>query len=362
MDLDFHRELRGTLRLVNGEQAVAHYGDWQAEYDALTASAAALDFSFRGRFCLTGNDRVRFLHGQVTNDVQMLGVGAGCYATVVNAKGRMESDLTIYRLGDELLLDFEPGFTSALKSRLEKFIVADDVQVVDVSELYALVTVQGPAAEGVIRAMGLFDVLPELPFRIARQVDSELGELYAANRPRLGGMGFDLFVPAGVLRPVLKKVAESLRARGGRLAGWDAFEVARIEGGIPRYGADMDEGNFPLEAGIDTQAVSYQKGCYIGQEVLNRIHTMGHVNRELRGLVFRPGCEAVPSKGDRILFREKESGYVTSAVESPRFQRPIALGYLRKEAGQSGTELVVRTSSGDLPAKVCDLPFSTFDK
>src|ERR1043166_1948505 len=128
---EYHRELGAQFTPVNGMDVVEHYGDDNAEYFALRESAGVFDLSFRGRFCLTGADRKRFLHGQVTNNVSDLNVGEGCYAALTTAKGKMQSDLNIYCLQDELLLDFEPGFSEAVKQRLEKYIIADDVQIVD---------------------------------------------------------------------------------------------------------------------------------------------------------------------------------------------------------------------------------------
>src|SRR5215475_14656729 len=135
---------------MNGAEVVADHGDATAEQAALRNAAGVLDFSFRGRICLTGADRARFLHGQVTNDIKKLRAGEGCYAALVTAKGKMESDLNIYALQDELLLDFEPGLTTKVSQRLEKYIVADDVQIVDVAPHYGLLSVQGPKAQGVV--------------------------------------------------------------------------------------------------------------------------------------------------------------------------------------------------------------------
>ena len=143
---DFHRAHGANFAEVNGSEVPADYGDWLAEYEGLRKNAGIADLSCRSRLCLTGTDRIRFLHGQVTNNVQALGTGRGCYAALVNAKGRLEADLNAYALADELLLDSEPGLTGSLVQRLERYIVADDVQVVDVSSLYGLLTVQGPSA------------------------------------------------------------------------------------------------------------------------------------------------------------------------------------------------------------------------
>src|SRR6266850_2862139 len=129
---ELHESFGARFTTVNGAEVVADYGDSPAEHTALRQSAGVLDLSFRSRICLTGADRVRFLHGQVTNDVNRLAVGEGCYAALVTAKGRIQSDLNIYRLQDELLLDFEPGLTQTVSQRLEKYVISEDVQVVDV--------------------------------------------------------------------------------------------------------------------------------------------------------------------------------------------------------------------------------------
>ena len=343
-----------------------------------------LDLSFRGRICLVGSDRARFLHGQVTNDVKKLAVGSGCYAALTTAKGRMESDLSIFCLPDELLLDFEPGLTRKISQRLEKFIIADDVQIVDAAPHYGLLSVQGPKAEAVVRAIGLFAEIPAKPFDSLKISDATLGEIYLANQPRLGvcrsrgdetqtgknsetphvvscnfeNAGFDLFVPTHSLAAVADKLIAAAKQVGGRACGWQAFETARIEAGIPRFGVDMDETNLPLECGPALRdAVSYNKGCYIGQEVINRIHSVGHVTKELRGLRLADDLRTLPQKHDKLFHNGKETGFVTSAVKSPALNANIALGYIRREAGQTGTELTLRTAAGESPAEIVELPF-----
>src|SRR5271154_7623992 len=139
---EFHHGLRARFAEMNGTEIVTDYGDWLAEHAALHEAAGVIDLSFRSRICLTGADRVRFLHGQVTSDVKKLRTGEGCYAAITTAKGKMESDLNIFCLPDELLLDFEPGLTGKISSRLEKFIVADDVQIVDAAPHYGFFIVQ----------------------------------------------------------------------------------------------------------------------------------------------------------------------------------------------------------------------------
>ncbi len=355
---EFHRARGAEFMPIGGMEAVASYGDTLDEHTALRESAGVLDLSFRGRLCLVGTERARFLHGQVTNDVQRLKAGEGCYAALVNAKGKMESDLNIYCLPEELLLDFEPGFSECIRKRLEKYIVADDVQVVEVAPIYGVLSVQGPKAESVISKMNLFSHVPAARLNIGKVADDVFGDIYVANQPQTGDAGFDLFIPIASLGTIADKLVTITTSLGGRLCGWKALESARIEAGIPRFGEDMDETNLPLECGIETRAVSYTKGCYVGQEVLNRIHTIGHVNRELRGLRLADDLPGLPAKGDKLYQTGKEAGYVTSAITSPLFGRKIALAYVRREFAQAGAELTLRAASGESPAIVVELPFT----
>src|ERR1041385_472299 len=354
---EFHARLGARFTTVNDAEAVADYGDPLSEHAALRETAAALDLGFRSRLCLTGADRVRFLHGQVTNDVKRLRVGEGCYAALVTAKGKMQSDLNIFCLRDELLLDFEPGLTPTVAQRLEKFIVADDVQVVDVTPHYGLLTVQGPKAGAVVRSLGLFGELPDKSLSFVKTEDATLGEIYLMNHPFLASTGFDLFVPSVALVAVADNLLAAVKSLGGRACGWSASEIARIEAGIPRFGADMDETNIPLQGGIEARAVSYTKGCYIGQEVINRIHSIGHVNRELRGLRLADDLKTLPARGDRLFKEGKEVGYVTSAIVSPTLEANIALGYVRREANAVATELKLRSAGNESRARIVALPF-----
>lgn len=354
---ELHEGLGARFAEVNGCEVVDDYGDVPAEYTALRETAAALDLSFRGRLCLTGADRVRFLNGQVTNNVKDLRAGEGCYAALVTAKGKLQSDLNIYSLPNELLLDFEPGLSAALAERLEKFIIADDAQVVDAAQHYGLLSVQGPKADVVVRSLALPLEIPGKPFQFATAKDETLGEIYLMNQPRLGTNGFDLYVPLASLGAVFDKLVAAAKQAGGRAGGWRALEIARIESGIPRFGADMDESNLAPEAGIAERAISYSKGCYIGQEVIARIRTYGQVAKSLRGLRLADDLKSLPVKGDKLFHGEKEIGHITSATASPALKANIALGYVRREANEIGTELTLRTAGGDSPAKIVPLPF-----
>jgi len=344
---------------LNGMEVVQHYGDVSAEYSALRESAAVMDLSQRSRLCLTGTDRGRFLNGQVTNNIKQLQPGQGCYAALVTAKGKMESDLHVHCLEDELLLDFEPGLTSKVVARLERYIVADDVEVVDLRPHFGLLSVQGPKAPEVIRQLTLPAEIPADAYGSVSVREATLGELVVLNRPRFGEPGFDLVVANAALGVVMDRLVTATNAVGGRACGCGAVEMTRIEAGIPCYGQDMDESNIPLEAGLEDRAIRYDKGCYIGQEVINRIHSIGQVTRLLRGLLLPDGIAELPARGQKLLYQDREVGYITSALKSPRFGRNIALGYVRKEVKEAGARLELRTASGSEPVKVVTLPFSS---
>ncbi len=345
-------EIGARFTEVNGMEVVQYFGDPMAEYAALCESGGLLDLSFRGRLCLGGTERKRFLHGQVTNNVNDLKAGQGCYAALTTAKGKMQSDLNIYCLPDELLLDFEPGLSTVVMQRLEKYIIADDVQVAEVGSHYGMLSVQGPKAESIIANAGLGLELPASALSFTSAKESAGNEVYCMNQPRGRNTGFDLFVPALKLGEAAAKLLASAQSAGGRACGWEALEMVRIEAGLPRFGADMDETNLPPETGIENRAISYSKGCYIGQEVIARIRTYGQVSKTLRRLTLAGDLKALPKKGDKLCHGGKDAGYITSALASPAFKANIALGYVRREYQQPGTELTLRSTAGESLAKV----------
>ena len=349
---EFHRAAGAVFAEVNGQEVVAHYGDWLAEYAALREGAGGLDLSFRGRLCVLGADAQRFLNGQVTNNVKDLQIGEGCYAALVSAKGKLQSDLNIYRLENEMLLDFEPGLSESVAQRLEKFVIAEDVQVIDAAPHFGVLSVQGPKAAEVVTSLSPRFSVPPKTMAVTKVEEAALGEIYLTSQPRLRSQCLDLFVPAGAMKDAI----ERLLAQGGRLCGWQALETARIEAGVPRFSADMDETNLAPEA-MDTRAISYAKGCYIGQEVIARIRTYGQVARSLRGLRLGGKGKEAPPKGTKLFLGEKEAGSITSAVWSPALQAIIALGYVRREANKTGTTLEARMLNGNIPVQVVDVPF-----
>jgi len=338
---DFHARLGGRFSTVNGAEVIEDYGDATAEYRAVRETAGIFDLSFRSRICLLGGDRQKFLNGQVTNNIKDLKQGEGCYAAVINAKGKMQSDVRVFCLAEEILLDFEPGLTQLVTGRLEKYVIADDVQIIDVAAHYGLLSVQGPQAAGLMAALNLGITTPATPFAYTKICNTTLGEIYIANVPRLGIAGFDLYVPGPGMESALELLIKNAPTVGGRLCGWNAFEMLRIEQGIPRFGADMDDTNLPPEVGLDRTAVSYTKGCYIGQEVIARIRTYGQVAKKLCKLQIL-NADPLPAKGAKLFFNDREAGYMTSATRLPSLI-VSGLGYVRREANQVGTELSIGT-------------------
>jgi folate-binding protein YgfZ len=354
---EFHQSFGAVFANTAGAEIVDHYGDAGAELVAFRDALGVIDLSARGRLCLLGADRARFLHGQVTNNVRDLAVGRGCYAALVTAKGKIQSDLNIYALADELLLDFEPVLTQTISARLEHYVIADDVQMVDVSSHYGLWSVQGPCSAHALPKLG-FEPLPAAPFQFTQWKHPVMGDIYCINQPRLLSQGYDLFVPAPAMAAIGDQLLSLARQFGGRLCGWQALETRRIECGIPRFGVDMDESNLAPETGIEERAISYNKGCYIGQEVISRLKTYGQVAKSLRGLRLDPALTQLPVRGAKLFSGEKDVGYITSALLSPTLGRPIALGYVRREHNHLGAQLMWRSAAGDSPAEIVPLPFS----
>ncbi len=308
------------------------------EFTALTSSAGWLDQSHRSRLCLLGADRTQFLHGQVTNDINRLDELTGCYAALVNAKGKMECDLFAYRLTDEILLDFEPDLTATVRDRLEKYIIAEDVEIAEAEPHYGLLTVQGPESAAVLTALNL-----PTP-TVALTVATAESDIYVIHQPRLGTVGFDLFIPVDALddwRTRLNAHAPQCQPA--------AFEKARILATIPRFGVDLTGDNLPPEGGLEDRAISYAKGCYIGQEIIARIRTYGQVTKALRGLQL----EGEAAAGDAVLHKDKPVGFLSSVCTEPN----AALAILKRAALEPGTALQVDTKNGSVSAQVATLPF-----
>jgi len=291
------------------------------------------DRSSLGTIVLTGADRATFLHALLTNDIASLSAGKGAYAAYLTPQGRMISDMRVVETGTRMLLGVGRDDAGALADRLDKLIFSEDVQVKDASADLNVIGVHGPsAAETVQRAAGV----PVAD--LAAEYDNVTSDsLTIVRDAALGLPGFDIHVAA--------RDANALRARlldaGVVDASGETYEVLRIEAGRPRFGVDMNADTIPLEAGIEDRAISFTKGCYVGQEVIVRVMHRGHgrVARRLVSIVLSGG--PVPAHGDAIFAGERQVGAITSATASPKHGSPLALGYVQRDYAAPGTGLTV---------------------
>lgn len=308
----------------------------------------------RARLIVQGADRKRFLHGMLTNDINGLRPGQGCHAAMLTVKGKMLGDLIVYDRGEEgLLLDLESVAAERVRDDLDRHIIMDDAAVSEVPGWDALGVYGLAAAAAVCEALGVAaEPLRALPPYHHLPAGGAADAGIVACTQDLGGeperLGLHLIGPAGTVAAA----ADRLRAAGAALLSEEEAEVLRVEAGVPRYGLDMDEERLPLEARLD-DAVSFQKGCYLGQEVIARVTARGHINRKLVGLRF---SEALPPpRGTQLSHPSRENaGTVMTGVVSPR-HGAIALGYVHRTLWEPGTELSV--ASGGV-ARVAALPFA----
>jgi tRNA-modifying protein YgfZ len=296
----------------------------------LTEEVALVDRSERGKLALTGPQAKELLSGQVTNDIEALAAGSGCYAALLTNKGKMLADLRVLDIASELWIDTERVALQALFDTLRRGAVGWQAELHKRTLQQALLSLVGPHA--------------------ARAVGGEVGPEHANRAAQLGGADV-LLVATDLGIDVVCAAQDADRVRGALdvpAVPEAAAEVLRVESGRPRYGLDLDEGTIPQEAGLNERAVSFTKGCYVGQETVARLHYRGKPNRQLRGLRF----SAPVATGTPLVLGEREVGRVGSSVVSPRFG-PIGLALVRREAAV-GDEVV----AGAGRAVVAELPFA----
>ena len=310
------------------------------QYRAVHDGAGLVNRSDRGRIRLTGKDRRDYLQGLLTNDIVALSAGSGCYACLLTAQGRMIADMYVVETGEAILIDLEGQLAARVGGHLEQFVFSEDVEVSNVSGSVAQLGVFGPRAAAVIgHVLGSQGSAPEADLTGMRVLDNRTwawngAPVTVVRRDDLGVLGFDLLI--GVQHS--DALAQAIADAGAMLVDADVAEICRIEIGRPVFGKDMTEDTIPLEAGIEDRAISLTKGCYVGQEIIIRVlhRGQGRVARRLVGLTFDPAA-AAPASGSTIRSGDREIGAVTSAVWSPALQRPIAMGYVRRDFVEPGT-------------------------
>ncbi len=310
------------------------------EHHVLTTSCGLIDRSARGKMALTGAQAKEFLTGQVTNDVLALAVGQGCYAAFLTPKGKMRGDLRVLNLGDELFLDTERSTLQELFTMIHRHRIGYQIEVHKRTLEQGLISLIGPHAREVAGA----GLLGAQEYASAPLEVDGLSTVAVAT-----DLGVDLICAASETQ----SVTGALLGRGAIAIGDEADETLRVESGRPRYGIDLDDTVIPQEAELNARAVSFTKGCYVGQETVARLFYKGKPNRHLRGLALSAPAaagDALSSAGnDRLL------GTLTSAAISPTFG-PIGLALVRREAQLGET---VEVGSGDITAEIVKLPFAT---
>jgi len=329
------------------------YGSQLEEYLAVRNNAGIVDLSHRGKLRLSGKEHIKFLQGMLTNDMNKLERGKGLYATLLTPKGKMLADMKVYRDSESVLLDLEPDLNEKVRELLIRFRLSYRVNIEDVTEGLALLSVHGPNSKRVLeRTFGEeIPLLSEYDF-FTRAINGSQVIIPRANRT--GEEGYDIFVSSDRAETMWRSLIESGKELQLKPVGLDVMETLRIEAGIPRYGVDMDEDTIPLEAGLG-HAISFEKGCYVGQEVVARIRWRGHVNWYLVG--FKIEGEDLPKSGDRVFHGEREIGHITSSVFSPTLKKAIALGYIRREFMEPGTKVILKINDKSQSAEVVKTPF-----
>lgn len=299
------------------------------EYRALTEGAGIVRRGDRGVLAVTGADRLSWLQGLLTNDVLALPPGGICDAAYLTPQGRMITALRVFNDGSRTLLDVPASLAESLQQRLEGLLFSEDAQVADASHSTAIVDVHGPRAADVVNGENAVrDDAYELP-------------------------GFSAFVPVAEVEAFVRRVCE----RGAMAVTLETLDVVRVEAGAPAFLVDMDEHTIPLEAGLERRAISFTKGCYVGQEVIVRVTQRGggRVAKKLVGVKFEPS--ALPKSGDVISSGARDIGRLTSVVRSPVLETSIALAFVHRDFVEAGTKVSVRTGAGDVTAEVSPLPF-----
>src|SRR5215831_9314672 len=346
--------LPATMEL-GGREVVLAYSDVAAEFGALRTAAIVVDRSFRGRMRFFGEKSGEALTGLVTSDVVGTGPGHGHYAAALSAKGRIVADLRIFAtpVASSYLVDTAPRAWPGFLAMVKKYVNPRLSGYRDDSHAIRSIGVFGADARRIVsRLTGIHaDALGALASFDNATATMHGAEVLIARVPDLGLEGYDLFVPFEIFESAWRDTV----AAGGVPAGLAAWEIARVEAGRPEWGIDIDENTIPQEANFDElEAISYTKGCYIGQEVVARVHFRGHVNRHLRGL--RSAGAPPPTGAQLIDDTGNHVGDVRSAVSSPRLGG-IAIGMVRREVS-AGASLTARSETGEQRVDVAALPFS----
>ncbi|MES1260951.1 MAG: glycine cleavage T C-terminal barrel domain-containing protein [Acidobacteriota bacterium] len=302
-------------------------------YSALMHGAAILDLSSRGRIRVTGEDRARLLHAMTTNHIRQLQAGEGLYAFFLNAQGRIQADAYVLCFDDHFLLDTEPETRGLVYEHLDRYIIADDVTLEDVTEQTFCLGLEGAGAPATAQAAGM--PVPSAPFSHMVWGEYEVAAISATGSPAARVYG-----PA----PRLDEAIQSLEAAGAVAAAPEDAEIVRIQHFKARFGRDITESTLPQES-QQMHALHFQKGCYLGQEIVERIRSRGHVNKHLMG--FRLEGRTAPAKGTQLFTGGKEAGEVTSSAVCPE-GNVYGLAYVRVPYNKPGVTVGIEGRPAEL--------------
>jgi folate-binding protein YgfZ len=328
--------------------------DLRGEYDAIRGGVAVVDLSGAGILRLSGNNSIQFLNGLISNDVKSLKAGEGVLAAFPTLQGKLLALCRVYNLGEYMLMELDAINREKIFKNLSRFSLAGEFFVTDVSDDLALFSLQGPRSTELLESL-TGQPIEEEQYRI---VEGQIAgaRVFIASHSRCGETGFDVFIQNEFARKVLETILERGVIFGAREVGFEAFETARIEAGVPREGVDAGENYIILESELES-AVSYTKGCYLGQEVIARIHWRGQPAKRLRGLLIdadrppAPGAELFAGDGKKV-------GEITSSARSFALGRLIALGYVHRYYLTPGTEFTLKRGEAELGrAELVELPF-----
>ncbi|HUJ29923.1 MAG TPA: glycine cleavage T C-terminal barrel domain-containing protein [Candidatus Acidoferrum sp.] len=332
--LDEHRAAKAALGEFAGCLLPESFSDFKSEWRAARDTVALFDTNWHAVTTLSGPDRVRYLNAIVTNNIQSVAEGHGTVALLLNAQGHILAEFEVYALKDRLILLSHGSVRKQTHATLDKYIIMDDVEMKDVTDRMGTIAIEGPRASTVIsQATGLaLDGFPEFA---SREVKVDWVPCRVIRRSHFGGVGAEILANREHLGRLWRTLHGSVYALGGAAIGMKALNALRLEAGIPWFPLDFNDGVIPHEAALENTHISFSKGCYTGQEIVERVRSRGHVNRRRVGLSFSTTIAPIP--GTKLRANGAESGHVTSAAFSPAAGTAIGMGYLKRDQIEPGT-------------------------
>lgn len=351
---DLHLAAGAVLAPYFGVELPEQFAGFDAEYHQARRHAALIDTNFRAVFTLSGPDRARYMNAVLTSNVRDLAPGQGAIGLLLNAQGHIQAELETLALDDRLLIFGHVLMREKTFATLDKFIIMDDATLSDETNASGTLAIEGPAAPAIVKEMTGVD-LESLASRAhaTAQIAAPAGTIPCriVRRSLFGSSGADFLVAREALEAAWTAASAVVRAHGGGPLGYRALNSLRLEAGIPWFGVDFDEHQIPHEAALENTHISYTKGCYTGQEIVERVRSRGHVNRRRTALQF--SSAEPPTAGAPLVANGTEVGHVTGAAFSPRAGKLIGMGYVRREHGSPGATL----QCGGSDARVIELPF-----